>query len=829
MKYSLIIPLLAAAMIATAPNEASAQKGRHKKGAAAKTEVSAAAKDSSKTKAKTIPLIGSFVKTPQMYKEGMTPVYVKEGKYYLQLSDSLLGRDMMMVSRISKGAAGIRNQFDGYAGDDIAHKMFRFEKSQDGKKIFLKNILLRERAKGDMAENVAASNMQAIAAAFEVKAQSANKDSYLIDITDFLLSDTEYLFFNKKDKTVFKLGSMQKDKSFITGIKSFPINTEMKVVYTYARTDSNPTATFEFNVSLVLLPKVPMVARYEDPRVGYFIERYVDFDKNPQGVESVKMISRWRLEPKPEDIEKYKRGELVEPAKPIVFYIDPATPKQWVPYLIAGVNDWQPVFEKAGFKNAIYALEAPTFEQDSTWSLDDARHSAIVYKPSDVANAMGPHISDPRSGEIIESHICWYHNVMSLLRNWYFIQASPADPAARHLTFDPELMGQLVRFVSSHEVGHTLGLRHNFMGSAHYSVEQLRDPEFVKKNGHTTSIMDYSRFNYVAQPEDKIEQSALWPRIGVYDNWAIEWGYRRFYQYDDPQKELEHLNKWIIEKTSDPLLLFGTESNSNDPRFQSEDLGSNQMEANEYGVKNLKFIMNNLIDWTTTPGKGYDDLNTLYNEIVNQYVRYMNHVAKWVGGVYFDAKTSDQPGEIYTHVEKAKQKEALAFLNKNLFTPQTWLIPNEIMSKTINKPQIIVDKTYSKVLGNMVSKRALLNMVEDEIKNGKNAYGIDEFFKDLNSMILVSISPDKTKASLQRLLQKRYVVALIAVYNGEGGPFYKKGDENKDNTDIISTVHTQLKDLQKRFNSLAASSTGINRAHYMFLADKIAKRLDSDK
>lgn len=829
MKYSLIIPFLAAAMIAVSPNDASAQKGKNKKGAAIKTEASAAAKDSSKTKAKTIPLIGNFVKTPQMYKEGMTPVYVKDGKYYLQISDSLIGRDMMMVSRISKGAAGIRNQFDGYAGDDIAHKMFRFEKAQDGKKIFLKNIILRERANGDMAENVAASNMQAIAASFEIKARSTDKKNYLIDITDFLLSDTEYLFFGKRDKTTFKLGSVQKDKSFVSGIKSFPINTEMKVVYTYARTDSNPTATFEFNVSLVLLPKEPMVARYEDPRVGYFIERYVDFDKNPQGVESVKMISRWRLEPKPEDIEKYKRGELVEPAKPIVFYIDPATPKQWVPYLIAGVNDWQPVFEKAGFKNAIYALEAPTFEQDSTWSLDDARHSAIVYKPSDVANAMGPHISDPRSGEIIESHICWYHNVMSLLRNWYFIQASPADTAARHLTFDPELMGQLVRFVSSHEVGHTLGLRHNFMGSAHYSVAQLRDPEFVKKNGHTTSIMDYSRFNYVAQPEDKIEQSALWPRIGVYDYWAIEWGYRRFYEYNDPQKELAHLNKWIIEKTSNPLLLFGTESNSNDPRFQSEDLGSNQMEANEYGVKNLKFIMNNLIDWTTTPGKGYDDLNTLYNEIVNQYTRYMNHVAKWVGGVYFNVKTSDQPGEIYTHVEKAKQKEALAFLNKNLFTPQTWLIPNEVMSKTINKPQIIVDKTYTKVLGNMVSKRAMLNMVEDEIKNGKEAYTLDEFFKDLNNMILIPISPDKTKASLQRLLQKRYVAALIAVYNGEGGPFYKKGDENKDNTDIISTVYGQLRDLQKRFNTLAASSTGTTRAHYLFLADKIASRLDSKK
>jgi hypothetical protein len=330
----------------------------------------------------------------------------------------------------------------------------------------------------------------------------------------------------------------------VEGVRSYPINIEITAVKTYSRSATPPTAggggggggaatqggnmTVEINSSLVLLPKTPMQPRYFDPRVGFFAMGYTDYDLNPQGVKSISMVKRWRLEPKEEDMEKYKRGELVEPKKPIIFYIDPATPAKWVPYLIQGVNDWQVAFEKAGFKNAIIAKRAPTKQEDSSWSLDDARNSAIVYKPSSVPNASGPSISDPRSGEIMESHINWYHNVMELLRDWYFIQCSPLDPEARKMVFNDELMGQLIRFVSSHEVGHTIGLRHNHGSSSTVPVENLRNKSWVEANGHTPSIMDYARFNYVAQPEDKISQVGLFPRIGDYDKWAFAWVYKLF-------------------------------------------------------------------------------------------------------------------------------------------------------------------------------------------------------------------------------------------------------------------------------------------------------------
>jgi hypothetical protein len=359
--------------------------------------------------------------------------------------------------------------------------------------------------------------------------------------------------------------------------------------------------------------------------VGYFTSQQItDFDRNPQGVERIRYIRRFRLEPKPEDMEKYKRGELVEPVKPIVYFIDPTTPKKWVPYLILGVNDWAKAFEQAGFKNAIIAKEAPSKDKDSTWSLEDASHNAIVYKPSDIANASGPSIIDPRSGEIMETHINWYHNVMSLLRNWYMVQTAAVDPQARKMVFDDELMGQLIRFVSSHEVGHTLGLRHNFGSSSTVPVEKLRDKAWVEATGHTPSIMDYARFNYVAQPEDKIEQIGLFPRIGDYDNWAIEWGYRLFPQFNSPEAEIGYLNKWTIDKVKNQRLWWGDgEGNRDDPRSQTEDLGDNAMKASSYGIKNLQRIMPKLPEYTKLPDEDYEGLREMYNQVTGQFGRYL--------------------------------------------------------------------------------------------------------------------------------------------------------------------------------------------------------------
>jgi hypothetical protein len=459
---SSIISFLIISLLICAP--ASAQTQRRPAPATPAPSVSASRDTVPKTTVKEPAALEKFIKPETSVMQGFTPVYLQEGRYYLSIHDTLIGRDILMVTRLSKAAAAMRSSMIGYGGDQVNSGMLRFEKAPNNK-ILLRKVLTREQSKdstNSMYHSLMNSNFQPILANLEIKALSSDKTIAIIDITDLATADNEALFLPKNFKTTFKLGNMQADKSYISSIRTYPMNTELRSVKTYSVTDQGDPASYEVNCSMVLLPKTPMQPRYADPRVGYFSASHVNFDHNPQGVETVRMITRWRLEPKPEDMEKYRRGELVEPAKPIIYYIDPATPKEWVPYLIQGVNDWQPVFEKAGFKNAIMGKVAPTPEEDPTWTLEDARFSAIVYKPSDIANASGPNVHDPRSGEIIESHINWYHNVMSLVHNWYFVQCATVDPGARKKIFDTELMGELVRFVSSHEVGHTIGLRHNF-------------------------------------------------------------------------------------------------------------------------------------------------------------------------------------------------------------------------------------------------------------------------------------------------------------------------------------------------------------------------------
>jgi ribosomal protein S18 acetylase RimI-like enzyme len=388
--------------------------------------------------------------------------------------------------------------------------------------------------------------------------------------------------------------------------------------------------TLGLNTSILLLPKTPMKRRFFDKRVGFFADNYTVFSDSQQKVEDQTFAVRYRLEPKQEDLEKYKRGELVEPQKQIVYYIDPATPKQWRKYLIDGVNDWQKAFEQAGFKNAIVGKEWP--ENDSAMSLEDARYSVIRYFASDIENAYGPNVHDPRSGEILESHVGWYHNVMKLVHDWYMVQAAAVDPKARKMKFDDELMGQLIRFVSSHEIGHTLGLRHNMGSSSKTPVEKLRDKVWVEAHGHTASIMDYARFNYVAQPEDNISEAGLFPRIGDYDKWAIQWGYA----YSDANEEADKKasNKLIIDSLAkNPRLWFGGEGGNSDPRAQTEDLSDNAVKASEYGIKNLKHILAKLPEWTKEEGDKYDNLSQMYSQITGQFSRYMVHVLRNIGGV----------------------------------------------------------------------------------------------------------------------------------------------------------------------------------------------------
>lgn len=774
--------------------------------------------------------------------KGFIDVHYVKDKYYFEIPDSLMGRDILVVNRISKAPVNPYKSTVGYPGDQIGENVIRFEKGPNNK-IFIRNISYLEQAKDTlgMFQSVKNSNVQPIVATFDlqtVKKDSTNTaNSSVIDVTNFLQDDNDVFFFNNRLKKIRGIGAYLKENSYIDSLYAFPINVEIKTVKTYFQTtpkgypdqiaDSYPNGpiTYELNSSMVLLPKEPMKARFFDPRVAYFAVRYTDFDANPQGIEYKAKITRWRLEPKDEDIEKYKRGELVEPKKPIIFYIDPATPRKWVPYLIAGVNDWQASFEQAGFKNAIYAMEAP--KDDRTWSLEDARHSAIVYKPSDISNASGPHVHDPRSGEIMETHINWYHNVMLLLRNWYMVQAGAIDPGARTVNFDDDLMGQLIRFVSSHEVGHTLGLRHNWGSSHTVPVEKLRDKAWVEANGHTPSIMDYARFNYVAQPEDSISRAGIFPRIGIYDKWSVEWGYKYLPQFETAEEETPFLNRWVISKLEqDVRYTFGTERDPDDPRNQNEDLGDNAMLASMYGIKNLKRIVPNILEWTREPNKGYASSSNLYDQIVIQYGRYMGHVAKNIGGIYNTPRTVEEKGNSKEFVSATIQKEAVLFLNDNLFTTPIWLIDQELITKAGVDPVKSISDVQKKILDRLISVHTINKMQNDEAYNGLKAYSAENMFKDLKKGVWAELYNGKTIDIYRRNLQKNYVEALILTANIKPA---NKIDITPNPTDATSIARGELITLRRDIRNVIGSTTGLKRAHLQDLVDRIDIALDTTK
>lgn len=757
--------------------------------------------------------------------QGVFTVHKVDDKYYFEIPDAMLKKEFLLVTRLTKAAAGMRTGTSGYAGDQIGQQVIAFEKGPKDK-ILLRSISHVDYAKdstSDMYNSVTRNNVQSIIKAFDVKAYGVKKNSTVIEVTDVLNSDNELTAFSVWSKDSFRVGAFQKDMSFVNFVKSFPTNIEVNTTKTFARTLGTPATpaipgrpapkvsgnyTVEINSSFVLLPENKMQSRYFDPRVGYFTVGYTDFDLDPQGVKKVSLVKRWRLEPKPQDVEKYNRGELVEPAKPIVFYIDPATPKKWVPYLIQGVNDWQKAFEKAGFKNAIIA-KVPDPKVDTEWSLEDARFSAIVYKPSDVPNASGPSIADPRTGEILESHINWYHNVMMLLRNWYFVQAAPNDPRARKIEFEDKLMGELIRFVSSHEVGHTLGLRHNYGSSSTVPVEKLRDKKWLEKNGHTPSIMDYARFNYVAQPEDNIGDAGIFPRIGDYDDWAIEWGYKRFNKFKTPDAEKEFLNQWVIKNLKNERLWFGTESNPLDPRSQSEQVGDNAMIASTYGIKNLQRIVDNLEKWTKTPNEDYTNLDMMYDQVTGQFRRYLGHVSKYIGGQMETPKTAEQSGAVYEVVAKKDQKEAMKFLNENVFTTPQWLIKKDIFEKTGKTPVKTVEEIQNGVLGRILSPMVLQNMYQMEAIE-PDTYSVIELLSDLNTSILKKENVD----IYTRNLQRNYIDSLI-----------KLVDNKSDKSDVSALVRGNLNTIKKELSAKSASDV-VNKYHNEDLVFRIEKALD---
>jgi hypothetical protein len=802
---------------------------------------------------------GASKSAPKPYKEvitdkarttrGLFTVHKVEDRYFFEISPKLFGRDILVVNRVSKSSMETPKTFSGYAGDQIAENVIRFDKGPNNK-VYLKNISYNvyPDSSKPMFKSVQNSNIQPIAMAFDVKTTASDSmgGGTVIDITDNITPDNEIFGFAAFAKSGFQVGAFQADKSYIVTVKPYPTNIEIKTVKTFSKSAgsggppqpgapaSQATVTLEMNSSLIMLPEKPMKPRYEDDRVGYFGNSYTDFDAKPQGVKTINMIARWRLEPKPEDLEKYKNGELVEPVKPIIFYIDPTTPKKWVPYLMMGVNDWQVAFEKAGFKNAIMAKEAPTKQQDSTWNIEDARNSAIVYKPSPVENASGPSVTDPRSGEILESHINWYHNVMQLLHDWYMIQAGAIDPRARKMDFDDELMGQLIRFVSSHEVGHTLGLPHNFGSSAFVPVEKLRDKAWVEANGHTPSIMDYARFNYVAQPEDNITAAGIYPRIGEYDKWAIEWGYKLIPEAKTAADEVPILDKWIEAKANDKRYYFGRQGQPDDPRDQSECIGDNAMKASTYGIKNLQRILPNLVNWTKEPNESYEALSDMYGQLTTQFRRYIGHVVYNFGGVYETLKKNSQSGNVYEFVSKATQKEAMDFINKQVFTTPTWLINKDVAEKTNTNITATILSLQETALSRMLSNTTMNKMLNAEAGIGKEAYTINDLFTDLKQNIFTELISKKPIELYRRNLQKAFVERLGALINPApstgvtvsfgGAPAAPTVDPKKN--DILSYLKGNAREIKAMVDAAAGNPDKATKYHLQDLSDRLKKILD---
>lgn len=762
-------------------------------------------------------------------KEGLFKVHQLEDKYFYEIPDSLFGRDMLMVVRIAKTADGI-----GYGGENTNNLMVRWEKNNDD--ILLKVVSVNNYAADSLPISMAVknSNLEPILQKFAVKSRGTDSTGTVIEATDLFSKDNQALGLQRNRRTEYKVSRLDTERTYISHINTYPINVEARYVLTYAAAEppsnsSTGLITLEMNASMILLPKEPMKQRLADRRVGWFARSYVDYGSEEQKAASRRYLDRWRLEVKPEDLEKFKRGELVEPVKPIVFYIDPATPKQWIPYLIAGVEDWQKAFEAAGFKNAILAKEAPTPEEDPTWSTEDARFSVIRYFASDIQNAYGPHVSDPRSGEILESHIGWYHNVMNLLRNWFFIQTAAINPEARGVNFSDEVMGRLIRFVSSHEVGHTLGLPHNFASSVAYPVEKLRDPAFTKEFGTAPSIMDYARFNYIAQPEDK--GVSLMPDVGPYDKYAIMWGYRPIPEANTPEEEQPILDKWILDKKGDPVYRYGRQGNSYDPSTQSEDLGDNAIKASEYGIKNLQRIMPNLMEWTAEedkPFKDYADLEEMYGQVITQFNRYMGHVRTNVGGVMEVYKSSGEGVPVYTHTSKEMQKSAVDFLNKQLFATPTWMMDEKIIARIGDFGALErIRNIQVTSLNGVLEWGRLGRVIENEALNGNEAYKITELFDDLRKGIWTELPAGSTIDVHRRALQRAHIERLELLLTGSIPPLPAQFRQfvgpqiNAAQSDIRPMARGELKTLQTQIR--AAIGRTSDRMSKLHLEDALAR------
>ena len=760
--------------------------------------------------------------------DGLFKVHKVKDKYYYEIADSLLGRDMLMVTRIVKMATELPLN-----RHKMSEQVLKWEKFDNN--IFLKQASYSKFANDSLPISIAVSNsnFEPIISSFKIAVENKENNSHVIDVTSLYKSDIKIFGFPQSSRKGYKITSLDSKLSFIESIRSFPLNIETKHIKTYKSSNSrNGQISMVLNNSMILLPKEPMKRRYFDQRVGWFTSAQTDYGIDNQEAETVRYLDRWRLEIKDEDIDKFKNGELVEPKKPIVYYLDPATPEKWRKYLKDGIEDWNVAFEAAGFKNAVIVKYPPTKEEDPDWSPEDVRYSTVRYLASPSLNANGPHVSDPRSGEIIESDINWYHNVMKLLRNWYFVQTAAVNPDSRGVEFKNEVMGELIRFVSSHEFGHTIGLPHNMGSSSAYPVDSLRSATFTKKYGTSPSIMDYARFNYVAQPGDEgvALMPSQWntPNVGVYDIYSVKWGYKPILDVS-VEEEKSILKSWIMEKANDLKYRFG--SAGIDPSSQTEDLGDDAVKASEYGIANLKRIMPKLMEWTTKDGETYTELGYMYGQVLGQFGRYMGHVTNNIGGIYQYYKTSDQDGAVYTHVKKSRQQNCMNFLHNQLFETPKWMIKKEILNK-IEFAGITnrIRSTQSRTLNSLLDFGKMARLIENEAINGKNAYSLIEMMTDLRKGIFNEVYKNKTIDVYRRNLQLAYLDRISYLMSNEQGstPSWARNyvtSVKVSQSDIRTVAANQLIELRKDLKKHKNKSDKMTKMHLEMVQNKISSIL----
>jgi len=689
---------------------------------------------------------------------GVFTVHHVKQKYYYEIPKRELGQEFLLITTQAKTQTGL-----GYGGDYINTQVVRWDR--EGDKILLRAVLYSSVAKDSLPVHYAVqkATFPPILASFDIQAVSKDSGAAVIDVTDFFTSDMTELGIDRNSREQFKIRRLDPKRSFIEKIKSFPENIEAEVVMTYEagqvpQDNSLSTISILMHHSMVLLPKKPMMPRLADDRVGFFEVDQYDYGYNSQRAERRRYIDRWRLEPK--DPEAQARGELVEPIKPITFYIDRGVPDRWRPWLKKGDEAWQPAFEKAGFKHAIIAKDPPSEKEDSTWSSEDARYSTIRWLPSEIENAYGPSITDPRTGEILDADIGFFHNVMNLVRNWYFVQVGSLDPRAAKLPLPDSLMGELLQYVTTHEVGHSLGFPHNMKASSGYPVDSLRSAAFTAMNGDEPSIMDYGRFNYVSQPED---HSRLIPMVGPYDKFAVEWGYKPIPSAKTPDEEKAALNIIAARQETEPYLRFGN-ADGIDPTSQTEDLGNDAVASTRYGLMNINRVAKMLMSATTKDGEDYSTLKEIYTNVVGQRNRELGHVANVIGGIVRTSRVAGEKGMVHTRIPGKKQREAMALLQKEGFRTPVELLSPDVLS--LFEPTGSADRVlqgHRQLLNIILNNDRLARLVTDEAlaKNKNEVYRLRDMLADLRNGIWSELRQSSIVEDLyRRNLQRLYIESI---------------------------------------------------------------------